>query len=241
MSLAHNLVDAQIDHVKNLVEQGSYGEAWSTLASMGDRYADNAYLVVARPEGTGDFFGTLVEKHWDNTAGAGAYDANFDAVAEKHLTNYLNIMSDSGNWPNTEEIEGSYRESVEYFGMPAATAFDGVFTQALGNSLFDWPTFLNIEAERQVDSDVFSDIDSSYAREILLDDVLETYVELRDAEKLTQATGEQIIAFLEAIGEQEEAFFDELGIDFLKFAFNLGDTINHPGDAIHDSFNSALN
>ena len=85
MAIASGLSEAQIGQVQALVDAGDYGGAWNQLAQWGDTYADNAYDVVGRPDTpSGDFYGELVEQHWNNTAGEGAYEAYFDQVAELH-------------------------------------------------------------------------------------------------------------------------------------------------------------
>lgn len=38
-------------------------------------------------------FKVLVEKHWNNTAGEGAYSQKFDLVAEQHFAHYINYIS----------------------------------------------------------------------------------------------------------------------------------------------------
>ncbi|NMG35399.1 RTX toxin [Azoarcus sp. TTM-91] len=71
---------------------------------------------------------------------------------------------------------------------PPAVAFDGVFTRSLGelfnvfvpgDKTIDWPDFLWIESERQVPSDVFDDIPISDAFATLIEDLVDTYYDLR--------------------------------------------------------------
>ena len=149
MALPHNLTQQQIDQVNALVNQGNYAAAWSQLAAYGDSYADNAADVVGTPTSiTGEFMHELVQQHWENTAGVGAYEQYFNDVAERHLNNYLQLLGD-GNWPDTNEIETSYRDAVEFYQLPPTTAFDSVFTRVVGDGTI---SHRNIEIDADEDA-----------------------------------------------------------------------------------------
>ncbi|WP_445354229.1 calcium-binding protein [Microbulbifer sp. EKSA008] len=184
MSLDHGLSQEQVEAIQNLVDQGSYSEAWQQLAEYGDTYADNAADVTGDPDTAfGEAMRELVEQHWGNTAGEGAYENVFDDVAKDHLNNYLDTMRDTGQYPDTRQIEQSYRDAVTSNGLPPETAFDGVFTNSVGDVIpgVDWPDFLQVDPERQVESDVFDDLDKGEAWDILEQDVLDTIdKEVRD-------------------------------------------------------------
>ena len=171
----HNFAPEVLYRARELWMEGNNAEAWRYLAEHGDTYADDAYNVVGRPKTfTGDLFGTLVEKHWDNTAGPGAYQEKFNIVAGEHLGNYLDIL-DSGYLPTQSDIEQSYRDSVVNNGLPPQAAFDGTFTRTIGSSgLYDWPDALGMESFRMNESHVFDDLGRAAAWETLVKDVLYT-------------------------------------------------------------------
>jgi len=238
MPISHNLTASQIDAIQNMVNSGAYGDAWNALAAFGDTYADNAHAVVARPDTTaGDFYGTLVEEHWNNTAGEGAYEQKFGDVARDHLNNYLQTMRDTGFWPNQEQIEQSYRDAVTENDLPPETAFDGIFTQAVGDILedeygLDWPDFLGMEPDRKTESNVFDDIDPEQAREILLKDILDMLKRL-DSQTLQDAAtnGDEIFEnILEAAKQLLNDIVDGVG-DFIQGIlqkFGLAETTASP-------------
>jgi hypothetical protein len=153
MPLGHGLTQEQIDGVQNLVDQGQYSEAWQQLSDYGDTYADNATDVTGNPDTAfGEAMRELVEQNWGNTAGEGAYENLFGDVARDHLNNYLDTMRDTGDWPNTQQIEQSYRDAVTNYGLPPETAFEGVFTNSVGDMIpgVDWPDFLQMEFCRKI-------------------------------------------------------------------------------------------
>ena len=130
---AHNLSQGQLSTLRSLHQQGRYADAWRELAQWGDTYADDAANVTGDPSDFyGQFMNEMVRQHWGNTAGPSAYNQHFDAVALMHLNNYIVLLQTTGQWPDSSQIERSYRDSVEFHGLPAATAFDGVFTQSVG-------------------------------------------------------------------------------------------------------------
>lgn len=159
--------DQQLKRLKTFESANDYVGGWRYLASIGDRYADNAYAAVV--EGSayseGRLFTLLVRHHWKNTAETAAYEQKFAQVALQHFENYVRIVDrERGKLPTSEQIERSYRDAVENAGLAAYTAFDGVFTQSIGSLTgknVDWADFLRIEAARQVESHVFDDLDST--------------------------------------------------------------------------------
>jgi len=190
MAISSGLTAEQIGQVQALVDARNYGGAWAQLAQFGDAYADNAYDVVGRPDTpAGDFYGELVEQHWNNTAGEGAYEQYFDQVTELHLNNYIDQLNKTGEWPSTQFIESSYRNSVEFFGMPATTAFDAIFTQSIGDATqgyYDWWDALDMEEGRVEPSNVFDHIPFDEAVSTLANDILDTLTSLWEQGDLQQ-------------------------------------------------------
>lgn len=186
--MALHITSEQYDIAQSYANTGDYVGGWNYLASIGDRYADDAAAVTsASTEGiSGQFFQTLVKEHWNNTAGPDAYANKFDEVAKQHFEQYVADIGENGyQLPNSQQIEKSYRDAVTDAGLPPATAFDGVFTNTIGDladSLWpgpkengiDWPDFLFMENERQVESHVFDDIDKTYAWDVLIRDLMNT-------------------------------------------------------------------
>lgn len=172
--LNHDLTQTDIQAIRDLNNQGRTGEAWQVLSFRGDRYADNAAAVTGIPSaGTlGHEMNTLVRMHWYQTAGKEAYETKFAEVAKAHLNNYLGILSENLNkgistWPNTTQIETSYRSAIENNNLPVQTAIDGVITLVVGQvpvlNKLDWHFWLGIDQSRVVSSSVFNDIPTDQA------------------------------------------------------------------------------
>ncbi|VUZ26587.1 Uncharacterised protein, partial [uncultured Comamonas sp.] len=171
--MATSITQEQLMVVKSYAEAGDYKAGWKYLASIGDNYADNAYVVT-----TGDSDGLvdrlmhrLVKNYWDAVAGSGEYHRKFDGVAKQHFSQYVKIIDDNkGILPNSRDIEDSYRSAVTDYNLPPNTAIDGAITQSFGEILdrlwpgekhegLDWTDALGMEDSRQVPSDVNNDID----------------------------------------------------------------------------------
>lgn len=230
--MALTITAEQYATVQAYAAVGDYAGGWAYLTSIGDNYADNAYVVT-----TGDTAGVidqgfhvLVEKHWANTAGANAYADKFDAVAKQHFQQYVEAIGDRGGaLPTSEQIERSYREAVTDNGLPPETAFDGVFTNSMGDLAdgfwpgpkengLDWTDFLAMEDERQTESHVFDDLDKWDAWGTLLEDIWDTALELGNR------------GFNEA-AQAWEQILDDAAKAFLEDAFN----------GIEDGANTFLN
>lgn len=87
------------------------------LSFHGNQYVDNAAAVtVVLGAGTsGHEMNTLVRMHWYQIAEKEAYETKYAEIAKAHLDNYLKIISENlsngkSTWPNTEQLETSYRE-----------------------------------------------------------------------------------------------------------------------------------
>ncbi|NSZ80814.1 hypothetical protein G6M17_16735 [Agrobacterium tumefaciens] len=166
----------QYEVIRQYADAGDYKSGWKYLSSIGDNYADNAYGVTNVDYGSmGEMLSSslwmksLVRFHWIRTAGEDNYNAKFSSVAVQHFQQYVDYIGSNGFLlPNTQQIEQSYRAAVVGNGLPATTAFDGIFTNTIGQTGLDWPDFLGVEAERQVDSSVFDDISRAEAWAILI-------------------------------------------------------------------------
>lgn len=168
--LNHDLTQTDIQAIRDLNDQGRTGEAWQVLSFRGDRYADNAAAVTGIPSaGTlGHEMNTFVRMHWYQTVGKEAYETKFAEVAKVHLDNYLGVLSENlskGNytWPNTAQIEASYRSAVvDVANLKPAVAIDGIITRVIGQvpvlNKLDWHFWLGIDQSRVVSSSVFNDI-----------------------------------------------------------------------------------
>lgn len=210
---SHNLTNEQLNTLRDLHNQGRYNDAWALLAQWGDTYADDAASVTGPSNSiTGEFLQELVRQHWDNTAGVGAYGTYFDDVASRHLENYLDFL-DSGQWPTTAQIEASYRDAVEFYGLPPTTAIDGVITQSLGTLTggeYDWPQFLEIDPNRIVNSNVFNDINPITASKIFAGsvwDTLRVFAE-RGVDKLNK--------IIEFVGDAFDDLWDDIRSDLYR-------------------------
>ena len=230
MPLIHNLSEADITRINNLIQNGAYQEAWLELSRLGDSYADNAADVLGPSTSPGGkFFNELVKNHWANTAGEEAYGEKFEEVAKAHLENYMEVISATGNWPSTKDIEASYRDAVTNAGLPPETAFDGVFDKSIvgTGSIFglgaEWADYLNIEQERIVESNVFNDLSYLDATKILaedLKDTLQKFWEEKDLSPLAaipelindelQQWGNELLPQLLGLSETLQGAIDEL-------------------------------
>lgn len=220
-----NLTPAQVAHARALADSGDVSGAWRYLGQQGDSYADNAADVVAITDSSsayGRFAHELVKQHWANTAGPSAYAEKFYQVASDHLSNYLDVL-DKGVWPNTKDIEKSYRDAIVKNGLPPITAVDGAVSEGLGDGV--WPVGLGIPLEqpsRVVPSDIFDDIDSGVAQYKLLQTVIDTV-----AIKLKQQPG----IFNEILREGYEStkgYVQRAGLALFsdKFQSSLGNEIS---------------
>jgi len=183
MSIAHNLTVDDLSRLQTLLEAHNIGEFWRVLGTeYHDTYADNAYAVITHPATPmGEFFGTLVKRHWENTNPntPNAYQDSFAAVGLTHATNYLNILKNSENWPDTQQIEQSYRAAVEQNGLTPQTAFDGVWANGVLQSVLGvhWAITLGMETGRIVESDVFTDLQNDVpSNKTLAVDFIETLI-----------------------------------------------------------------
>ena len=189
--MALNITVDQLDIAQSYAAVGDYVGGWNYLSTVGDKYADNAYAVTSgQATGVDKGFEVLVKNHWENTAGAGAYEQKFDKVAKQHFEQYvLVIASNGGRLPDSRQIEKSYRDAVTDAELPPTVAIDGVITRSFGELMdkawpgpkengLDWTDALRMEDERQVPSDVFDDIDPSEAGRILLKDLFHTAADL---------------------------------------------------------------
>jgi len=238
---AHNLSQSQLSTLRSLYQQGRYAEAWQLLAQWGDTYADDAANVTGEPSDFfGEFMGEMVRQHWGNTAGSAAYDQHFTSVALMHLNNYIVVLEAGPNWPTSTQIEGSYRDSVEFHGLPATTAFDGVFTQSVGtitSGEYDWPHALSMDPDRIVSSDVFDDIGFLEASQILADTIFDTIAEFVDkgidfAEKVVDYATDAVMDLMDDVRRS--------ALEKLRdFANSLRDAVGDVYDSVRDFFNDA--
>ncbi|MDP1931403.1 MAG: hypothetical protein Q8L60_08100, partial [Gammaproteobacteria bacterium] len=171
--MALSITQEQLEIAQAYANAGDYKGGWQYLASIGDTYADNAY-VVTTGNGKGYFdslMHRLVKNYWDTVAGPGAYTEKFDSVARQHFEQYVRLTTDKiGVLPDSREIEQSYRDAVTDHELPPNTAIDGSITQSFGEIFdkmwpgekhegLDWTDGLGMEDERQVPSDVYNDLD----------------------------------------------------------------------------------
>ena len=172
--MALSITQQQLAIAQTYAASGDYQGGWQYLASIGDNYADNAY-VVTTGNGQGYFdnlMHRLVKNYWDTVAGPDAYTEKFDSVARQHFRQYVrDIANNPGNkLPDSKQIEKSYRDAVTDHGLPPNTAIDGAITQSFGEAFdrmwpgekhegLDWTDGLGMEDERQVPSDVYNDLD----------------------------------------------------------------------------------
>lgn len=139
----------QYEVIRQYADAGDYKSGWKYLSSIGDNYADNAYGVTNVDYGSmGEMLSSslwmksLVRFHWIRTAGEDNYNAKFSSVAVQHFQQYVDYIGSNGFLlPNTQQIEQSYRAAVVGNGLPATTAFDGIFTNTIGQTGLDWPDF----------------------------------------------------------------------------------------------------
>ena len=240
---AHDLNQGRLDTLRLLHQQGRYADAWELLAEWGDTYADDAANVTGESSDFyGQFMNEMVRQHWGNIAGPTAYDQYFDQVALRHLNNYLMILENTPSWPDTSQIERSYRDSVEFFGLPAATAVDGVITQSVGtitSGEYDWPQALGMDEARIVPSDVFNDIGFIEASQAIAEAVYDTIVEFVEQgwgmlEDIVEFATDAVLDFLD---EAKKAALEKLK----DFVDSVKDAVEDVYDAIKDMFDEAKN
>ena len=121
----------------------------------------------------------------------------------------------TGDWPSTQFIEQSYRSSVEKFGLQATTAFDGVFTQTIGDGTlgyYDWWDALGTEDGLVEPSNVFDDIPLDDAAGILAEDLLDTMISLWQQGDLQQWSLAQWLG-IDGFNQHMSQFFQNLDQD----------------------------
>lgn len=148
-----NITEDELNRLRTKLanNQISVTEVWAFLGSKGDAYAYLASKIVASDTSTmspiARLFYEMVRSQWENTEGAGVWgSAVFDGVAKRHLGNYLEFLQGHGSsgaylLPNTIQIEASYRDAVTWYGLPAQTAIDALFSvldTALGGGWKRW-------------------------------------------------------------------------------------------------------
>lgn len=106
--MALSITQQQLAIAQTYAASGDYQGGWQYLASIGDNYADNAY-VVTTGNGQGYFdnlMHRLVKNYWDTVAGPDAYTEKFDSVARQHFRQYVrDIANNPGNkLPDSKQI-----------------------------------------------------------------------------------------------------------------------------------------
>lgn len=160
---------------------GEIARAWRELARHGDDYAESAAKIVSERDAPRDFLAAVVDAHWLRVVGADKKAAHFDAVAKRHIDNYLALVAgNGGKLPSTREIERSYRSAVEAEGLPALVAIDALLSRAdcalpgswlakIGITELSWGAVCGMPKERiAYQSDVFADLDLDPATELAL-------------------------------------------------------------------------
>jgi len=189
--MALTITPAQLATVQTFAAAGDYVGGWYYLASVGDKYADNAHAITSgTATGLDKGMELLVKNNWDNAAGAGAYEEHFGTVAKQHFKQYVRYIDPvSGKLPDSKQIEKSYRDATSAVDLPPEVCIDGNITRAFGDTLdklwpgsksegLDWPDGLRMEDERQVESDVFNDLDPYKSGVILIKDLIKTVEDL---------------------------------------------------------------
>ena len=144
---------ATLDQAQSLLEQGKIHEAWQTLGNAGDNYALNAAKITDKNNDS--FSKTLVKETWENTVGLAKYNEKFDAVAKKHLENYIeSIKNINGKevegldlfvLPSTNDIEISYGDALVKNEISTKAAIDGIVnTVVSGTGLPGWNDWLDL-------------------------------------------------------------------------------------------------
>lgn len=168
-----------VARARKLAEQGDIAGAWHELARHGDDYATSAAKIISQKEKPKDLLACIVDAHWRRIVGGEVKAAKFDAVAVRHLANYLAILDETdGRLPDTRAIERSYRDAVVAEGLPPLVAIDALLSRAdtalpeswvanLGVREFSWGAMCGMPPERiTYRSDVFADLDIEPATEL---------------------------------------------------------------------------
>jgi hypothetical protein len=164
---------------KERAANGDVAGAWRELARHGDDYAESAAKIIGQKDAPRDLLACIVDAHWLRVVGADAKAQHFDAVAVRHLANYLALVDkNGGKLPDTRAIERSYRDAVVVEGLPPLVAIDALLSRAdtalpeswlakLGVQEFSWGAMCGMPPERiSYRSDVFADLDIDPTREL---------------------------------------------------------------------------
>jgi hypothetical protein len=136
---------AQIQGMYNQIGSGvTVADVWSQLASYGDSYATSAAQVIGAP---GTLPWTIVRSIWSTT---NADFSKFDAVAQQHLSNYINDIvgstpTSAGDYllPTSRDIETSYATALAKYGIQPYTAIDVVLEKIIASYKVSPPHWYN--------------------------------------------------------------------------------------------------
>lgn len=200
MPVSHNLTPQQLADLQTKITNGDYIGFWTDLAQHGDAYADNAAAVTGgTPSNAMDqIMQDLVKIHWDNTAGPGMYEQYFDDVALEYAQRYFQILNNTTDYPNTDQIVNAYQAAINEIAtnnsitLNPEVVFDSVWAAmqavvaAAGIPVPDWNTLLGMEGGRDTGTPGFG-VDGELSIGLLL-------LNLGDLYELYQNQGQQELA-----------------------------------------------
>ena len=155
-----HISQAQLDDIKHLRDShASPKQIWERFGQYGDSYGKGA-VEVFRPDSHGWY---VVRSIWNET---GADISKFDAVARKHIDQYIDLVQTSRDsqglrLPNSAQIEDSYVRALESQGLTAKTAIDVVVSKMIDEQpiknkwipeWYDTPAIMTLEESRQAPS-----------------------------------------------------------------------------------------
>lgn len=150
-------------------------EGWRLLSGWGDSYAARAEQVVAESRlDEASVFHRIVRDHWLNSVGEDRTRDFFTSVARTHFKQYLEIIMETGNWPDSDQILNSYLTATRLFRLPDIVAFDSAWRDSGVNRLISWQRILHLDRSRIVKHSVAcTDTDSLRALAVIFHDFID--------------------------------------------------------------------
>lgn len=146
----HNLSLQQMDALRADAAAGEAQRGWERLAGYGDHYAVFAAKITHHSDsGHLDFFGRMLEVHWEVSNNREIFEKYGEAYAIQHFRQYVEIL-ETGFWPDSDQIVNSYLVAARKFNLPEDTALIAVWMSSCMAGLVPWQDAIQLPKGRVV-------------------------------------------------------------------------------------------
>jgi hypothetical protein len=136
--MALHITESVLEEAQALNKAGNVAGAYRVLAEAGDNYSQNALVVIEEIAAPESIYARIVQVHWERVA-PGALETHFMAVGQLHQSQYRELIEEVSMGTNEDgeqlyllpdsiQIENSYRDALDFFGLPAVTTVDSMFS-----------------------------------------------------------------------------------------------------------------